>query len=56
MVTIFKNLTNVVIMTGEWRLYGQPITLGAAGSCGVMILGAILAAANDITFNAAVSC
>lgn len=53
MVTIFKNLTNVVIMTGEWRLYGQPITLGAAGSCGVMILGAILAAANDITFNAA---
>lgn len=52
MVTIFKNLTNVGIMWGEWHFYGAHISKGAALSCFIMILGAFLAAANDITFSA----
>lgn len=52
MVTIFKNLTNVGIMWGEWFFYGQPVSTGAIMSCAIMILGAFLAAANDITFSA----
>jgi GDP-mannose transporter len=55
MVTIFKNLTNVLIMWGEYYFYGQPVTSGAMWSCVVMIIGAMLAAANDITFNGQVS-
>ena len=51
MVTIFKNLTNVGIMWGEWSFYGQPVSTGAVLSCAVMVLGAVLAAANDITFS-----
>lgn len=54
MVTIFKNLTNVLIMWGEWSFYGQTVTSGAIWSCVVMIIGAVLAAANDITFSAKV--
>jgi hypothetical protein len=38
-------------MWGEYMLYGQAVTTGAMGSCGVMILGALLAAANDLTFS-----
>lgn len=51
MVTIFKNLTNVGIMWGEWSLYGAHVSLGAILACAIMILGAVLAAANDITFS-----
>lgn len=51
MVTIFKNLTNVGIMWGEWYFYGAHVSLGAILSCAIMILGAFLAAANDITFS-----
>jgi hypothetical protein len=54
MVTIFKNLTNVGIMWGEWSFYGQHVSGGAVLSCAIMILGAVLAAANDITFSAVV--
>lgn len=56
MVTIFKNLTNVGIMWGEWSFYGQAVSGGAVLSCAIMILGAVLAAANDITFSAQVRC
>jgi hypothetical protein len=38
-------------MWGEWVFHGQPVTAGALGSCGIMVLGAVLAAANDITFS-----
>jgi len=51
MVTIFKNLTNVGIMWGEWYFYGAHVSVGAILSCAIMILGAFLAAANDITFS-----
>ncbi|GAB5030030.1 gdp-mannose transporter [Nannochloropsis oceanica] len=51
MVTVFKNLTNVGIMWGEWYFYGAHVSLGAILSCAIMILGALLAAANDITFS-----
>lgn len=54
MVTIFKNLTNVGIMWGEWSFYGQAVSGGAILSCAIMVLGAVLAAANDITFSAVV--
>ncbi len=52
MVTIFKNLTNVGIMWGEWKFHGAYVSTGAIVSCAIMILGAVLAAANDITFSA----
>lgn len=55
MVTIFKNLTNVGILFGEWAFQGQPISSLVLLSCFMMLLGAVLAAANDITFSAVVS-
>jgi len=51
MVTIFKNLTNVGILFGEWIFQGKKITGIVLASCLIMVVGAVLAAGNDIAFS-----
>merc|ERR1719267_195629 len=53
MVTIFKNLTNILIMFGDYYFYNTKVTNIVIGSFGIMLFGAICAAYNDVTFNAA---
>jgi len=51
MVTVFKQLANLLTVTGEFYLFGKPISYGVLLSFVVMILGAVLAAANDLAFS-----
>ena len=50
MVTIFKNVTNLLIVVGEWFFYGECVTWGIFISVSLMLLGAVAAAYGDITF------
>lgn len=52
MVTIFKNLTNILIVAGDWYFYKESVTMLIASSFLIMLLGAVLAAINDIEFSA----
>mmetsp|Transcript_49687 Transcript_49687/g.140698 ORF Transcript_49687/g.140698 Transcript_49687/m.140698 type:complete len:224 (-) Transcript_49687:215-886(-) len=52
MIMVFKNTTNVLIVSGEWYLYGQEASVGVMVSIVVMVLGAVLAAHEDLSFNA----
>lgn len=52
MVTIFKNLTNILIVAGDWYFYKEPVTGLIVSSFLIMLLGALLAAVNDIEFSA----
>jgi len=53
MVTIFKNATNLLIVFGEWKLYAEPVSLGVFSALSLMVLGAGVAAANDLSFSGA---
>lgn len=50
MVTIFKNATNLLIVSGEWYFYDEDISIGVFLSIFLMVVGVVLAAANDISF------
>ncbi|CAM9657670.1 unnamed protein product [Ascophyllum nodosum] len=52
MVTVFKNLTNIVIVTGDWWLFQQSATVLVILSMAVMVFGAIVASYHDLNFNA----
>ena len=52
MVTVFKNLTNIMIVLGEWSLYGQVPHWGVLLSLLVMCIGAAFAAHHDLMFSA----
>ena len=47
MVTVFKNLTNVLIVAGDWYFNSQPVTLLIIASLAIMVGGAAFAAAGD---------
>eukprot|EP00937_MAST-01D_sp_MAST-1D-sp2_P001940 g1940.t1 len=51
MVTLFKNLTNVLTVTGDRYFFGQRVTAGVVLSLSLMLLGALLAAASDLSFS-----
>lgn len=51
MVTIFKNLTNIIIVIGEWQLHGQKISAGVIASILLMLGGAFAAAQHDLSYN-----
>jgi len=51
MVTVFKNLTNIFIVAGDWYYHGEKVTCLIIISFGVMLVGAIMAAWTDIEFN-----
>lgn len=52
MATIFKNATNLLIVSGEWWLYAEPVSFGVVASVAMMVVGAAAAAANDLDFSA----
>lgn len=51
MITVFKQLANLLTVAGEWYFFGKPLTLGVIAAFVVMIVGAVLAAYNDLTFS-----
>lgn len=50
-VTVFKSLTNLIIVTGDYLWHKQVATVLVLVSLGVMTGGAILASLNDIEFS-----
>jgi len=51
MITVFKNLTNVIIVVGDWYWHEQVVTFGVVLSFGIMVVGAFAAAATDVMFS-----
>jgi len=51
MVTVFKNLTNILISVGEWKLYDHPLSFPILLSFLITISGAIMAAWYDLSFS-----
>ena len=47
-VTIFKNVTNIITMAGAWFLFGESASPGIMASLGLCVLGAFLAGAADV--------
>jgi len=47
MVTVFKNITNIMTTIGDCILYGAGIELLVMAAFGIMLLGAVFAARND---------
>eukprot|EP01038_Epipyxis_sp_PR26KG_P008599 gene8599-11619_t len=50
MVTIFKNLTNLVTVAGDWYLFGEHVSWLTIVSIVVMTFGAVMSGANDLEF------
>lgn len=53
MVTVFKNLTNIIIVFGEWYFFNQRVSRMVLTSFTVMIVGAVLAAQKDVAYTRA---
>ena len=51
MVTIFKNMSNLITVTGDYLIFGQPISWLTIISVLIMVLGAVMSAFNDIEFD-----
>ena len=51
MVTITKNLANIITVFGEYYLFGEPLSYLTLLSVFIMVVGAVLAGANDLEFN-----
>lgn len=49
-VTVFKNLTNIVIVTGDWWIFHQSASLLVISSMAVMVFGALVASYHDLRF------
>eukprot|EP00042_Codosiga_hollandica_P024491 m.103348 g.103348 ORF g.103348 m.103348 type:complete len:323 (-) comp51568_c0_seq1:166-1134(-) len=50
-VTVFKNMTNLLIAYGDWAWFGQTISRGVIISFLMMIIGSILSGFTDLEFN-----
>ena len=50
---MLKNLTNLLVLAGDWFLYRRSYRANVWGCVGLMMVSALLAAATDLTFNAA---
>ncbi|CAE7851674.1 VRG4, partial [Symbiodinium sp. KB8] len=51
LVTVFKSLTNIFIMLGDWYLYGEKPSKMLVSSAVMIVLGAVLTGYNDLAFN-----
>jgi GDP-mannose transporter len=51
MVTIFKNLTNIIVLIGDFYFFNQRASAGIVGSLLLVLLGAVLAGLNDLAFS-----
>lgn len=49
MVTIFKNITNIVVTIGDYYYFGTQVEALVMAAFGTMLAGAIFAAKNDVT-------
>ncbi|OQR87028.1 GDP-mannose transporter [Achlya hypogyna] len=47
-VTVFKNVTNLIIVFGEYRLFGEKVGPMVLGSLAVMLMGAVLTSYSDV--------
>ncbi|EDQ88935.1 uncharacterized protein MONBRDRAFT_25661 [Monosiga brevicollis MX1] len=52
-LTVFKNMTNLVIAFGDWYFFGQTVTPGIIGSFVMMTVGSVLVSLYDLEFNLA---
>eukprot|EP00055_Hartaetosiga_balthica_P002896 m.139779 g.139779 ORF g.139779 m.139779 type:complete len:329 (+) comp24544_c0_seq1:176-1162(+) len=50
-VTVFKNLTNLVIAYGDWYFFNQTVTTGVLLSFFMMVVGSILTGFTDLEFS-----
>ena len=51
MITVFKQLANLLTVAGEFYFFQKSVTAGVLLAFAVMILGAVLAALNDLDFS-----
>ena len=51
MVTVFKNITNIMTTIGDCIIYGASVELLVIAAFGIMLAGAVMAARNDATVN-----
>jgi GDP-mannose transporter len=51
LVTIFKNLTNIIILAGDWYFFGQTASRGIVLSLLLVLMGAVAAGIEDISFS-----
>lgn len=51
MVTLFKNVTNIFTVLGEWACFGSRVSTGVIASLFLMGTGAFLSAVNDLEFS-----
>ncbi|KAG6609055.1 GDP-mannose transporter [Phytophthora cinnamomi] len=47
-VTVFKNVTNIIIVVGEWRVFGERVGGLVIVSLGVMLMGAVMSSYSDV--------
>ena len=50
-LTVFKNMTNLMIAFGDWYFFGQTVTPAIIGSFVVMTAGSLLVGFTDLEFN-----
>lgn len=48
MVTVFKNITNIVVSVGDWYCFGSKVDGMTVLAFGIMLSGAVFAARNDV--------
>ncbi|TMW62631.1 hypothetical protein Poli38472_005249 [Pythium oligandrum] len=47
-VTVFKNVTNIIIVFGEWRLFGEKVGGLVIASLVIMLFGAMMSSYSDV--------
>jgi GDP-mannose transporter len=51
MITVIKNLTNLITVFGDWYLFGERVTYVTITAILMMTIGAIMAGFNDLEFS-----
>lgn len=51
MITVIKNLTNLITVFGDWYLFGERVTYATIACILFMTFGAVMAGHNDLEFN-----
>jgi GDP-mannose transporter len=51
MVTVFKNIANIFIVSGDWYIFNQHVSSLTVASLAVMTIGALLTGGSDIAFD-----
>ena len=51
MVTIFKNVGNCLIVSGDWYFYNNDVSVGVVVALGLIVVGALAAGSSQLTFD-----